>query len=152
MNEENLIRLREYVATEVTPEMFDMGAYRNTVKVSAAGDKAQYFTMCGTVGCLAGYILHALPEIELSGSWSWGELIRDYLGIGLFDPVGDFLFSGGWTDYPQYNTPQAAVRRIDILLKLGYERVHERMDKRFMGDNTLETILKELETEMGDSK
>ena len=152
LNEENLVRLRDYVATEVTPEEFDMVAYRSEPSAIVAESRREYFDMCGTVGCLAGLIIHALPEIELGEKWTWSSLVHTHLGIDLNREVGDFLFCGCWADYPQYNTPQAAVRRIDILLKLGYERVKERMDKRFSGDNTLESILKELETEMGDSK
>ena len=146
MNIENLIKLRDYVYNNVTSEMFDMYLYRYELgePLHTTQTKEEYFKNCGTVGCLLGYIIHAIPEIDLSEGLTWHELSKKYLGVNPNKTVWCFLFSSDWSNYSQYNTPEAAVERINLLLEHGEEKVNKLMHKHHNSVHDLTNTLRDL--------
>ena len=58
INRKNLKILRDYVKKNVTQEMFSMANFRNRADSAELLGKENYFTDCGTTGCLLGWLPH----------------------------------------------------------------------------------------------
>ena len=70
----------------------------------------------------------------------WQYFARKYLGVEYKSRVWDFLFCHRWSIHSEFNTPEAAVERIDLLLKHGPEKIEEFSYGRF----TMGCLLNEL--------
>ena len=152
MNLENLKKLRDFIATKITDEQFDMTHYR--AKIGEQGSLTKkgchlhevIDPPCGTVGCMLGWA-PAMGgdfrpiETEFTGPRSTLAFFiycRRVFGFSPEQKVWRFLFGGNWAEID--NTREGAVSRIDYILKnpapnfLRYEKDDDEYESIIIAD------------------
>ena len=153
MNEQNLLKLADFIWHNVTQEVFDMWYYRpGGIKLDANGKPIG--SECGTVGCALGWApfvpgLEILLEKEvLLGSTTDHVLFSKYsyrvFGLDGGSNEWNFLFASDWRELD--NTPIGFVRRVYALID-GLDTSDSFFDGAAMNCNKCEALKEKYDRE-----